>query len=129
MDTETLSITTQGKGRPPRLPFLQLKDKILGKKFELSILFATKATSKKLNMQFRGKNKPTNILSFEYSKTSGEIVIQLDCVKKDAPKFGLPYTKFLGFLFIHGLLHLKGMEHGAIMERHENKWRKEFGYF
>ena len=60
-------------------------------------------------MQFRGKNKPTNILSFEYSKTSGEIVIQLDCVKKDAPKFGLPYTKFLGFLFIHGLLHLKGI--------------------
>ncbi len=127
MDTETLSITTQGKGRPPRLPFLQLKDKILGKKFELSILFATKATSKKINMQFKRKNKPTNILSFEYSKTFGEIVFQLDCVKKDAPKFGLPYTKFLGFLFIHGLLHLKGHDHSDTMEQLERRYLKQFG--
>lgn len=61
--------------------------------------------------------KTSNVLAFPLSKTSGEIVI---C--KAAAK---PYTA--DFLFIHGLLHLKGYKHGGIMEREEAKLIKKFG--
>ena len=62
--------------------------------------------------------KTSNVLSFPLSKTSGEILI---C--KAAAK---PYT--VEFLFIHGLLHLKGLKHGAIMEGEESRLLKRFGF-
>ncbi len=124
---ETLSITTETKGKPPRLPFVDIKNEILGKKYELSILFAAPRTSQKLNKKYRGKNKPTNILSFPLSKTSGEIVIELTKVAEDAPKFGLSSRAFLAYLLIHGMVHLKGYEHGSTMDRLERRYGKKLG--
>jgi len=43
-----------------------------------------------------------------------------------APKFDRPYDNFLTFLFIHGLVHLKGFNHGPKMEQMEQKFRKLF---
>ena len=125
--SENISITyISKKGRLPRLPFLAMKDKILGKKYELSIVVATPALSKKLNNQFRDKNYPTNILSFPLTENSGEIILELEKIKKDAPEFDLSNTKFTQLLLIHGMLHLKGMEHSSTMEAQESKWMKYF---
>lgn len=123
---QTTSVTRMTKGKLPRLPFSHLKDAILGKKYELSIVFATPAVSRKLNKEYRGKDYPTNILSFPLSKTSGELVISLSTVRRDAPKFEKSYPKFLCFLMIHGMLHLKGFEHGSTMERQEELFSKKF---
>ncbi|MSR70526.1 hypothetical protein EXS62_00595 [Candidatus Kaiserbacteria bacterium] len=62
--------------------------------------------------------KVSNVLAFPLSKTSGEILI---C--KAAAK---PYS--VGFLFIHATLHLKGLRHGATMEREEDRLLKRFGF-
>lgn len=121
---DTVSITR--KGPLPRVPFLALKDAILGKKYELSISFVSPAISHKWNKQYRGKDKPTNVLSFPLSKKSGELLLCESVMKKEAPDFEMPYRKFMIFLLIHGMLHLKGMDHGSTMERKERKFLKEF---
>jgi probable rRNA maturation factor len=121
-----ISITNKTKGKLPRLPFVQLKNQILGEKFETSVVFVTPRESHKLNLAYRQKDKPTNVLSFPLSKTSGEIFIDMKTSSKDAPNFDMTPSKFLLFLVIHAMLHLKGMEHGSTMERQEKKFLKIF---
>ncbi len=123
-----IDIRNDTKGKLPRLPFAQIKNKILGTSYELSISFVTSKTSKKLNNEYRQKNYPTNILSFSLSKNSGELIIEPGCVKRDAPNFDMTYTSFLGFLLIHGMLHLKGFAHGSTMESKERYYKRVFGF-
>ncbi|MDB5254261.1 MAG: hypothetical protein JWL80_327 [Parcubacteria group bacterium] len=123
----TLSIINTTRGKAPSLPFVLMKDKSLGKKYEMSLVFIGDQRSRTLNRIHRNKDYPTNILSFELSKTSGEIFINLALAKRQAKKFDRTYPNFVAFLFIHGLFHLKGMDHGSTMERAEEKVRKEFG--
>ena len=126
--TENLSVRRMTKGKLPSLPFLALKDAVLGKKYELSIVFAGRAQARELNRTHRGKDYNTNILSFPLSDTSGEIVISLEKVRRDAKDHDKNYPDFLGFLVIHGMLHLVGHDHGAIMETLEKKFCKKFGF-
>jgi probable rRNA maturation factor len=108
--------------------FSVIKNDILGKKYSLSIAYVDQKTSKELNKKYRGKNKPTNILSFPLRKNMGEIVLCLDVIKKEAKNFSRTPDRFLGFLVIHGMLHLDGMEHGSTMEEREKFYdQKYFG--
>jgi rRNA maturation RNase YbeY len=61
------------------------------------------------------------------NKNLGEIFITPTLAKKEAKLFGKTKDKFITLLFIHGLLHLKGMEHGSRMSRLEIKLHKQFG--
>ena len=125
---EKLSVNKMTKGTLPRVPFARIKDEILGKKYVLSIAFVDAKISKKINKEQRGKNKPTNVLSFSLSKTEGELVICPEVVKKEAPKFEMSFGNFLGFLVIHGMLHLKGMEHSSTMEKLDEKFSRKFKF-
>lgn len=106
--------------------FLNIKNSILGKNYSLSLVFIGEKKSKELNKSYRNKNKPTNILSFPLSKNSGEIFITPKLAKKESKLFDTNPNDFLVFLFIHGLLHLKGMKHGSTMDKAEAKLRKQF---
>ena len=121
------SVTNLTKGKFPSLPFVSMKDAVLGKKYELSVVIVSRDKIKRLNFNHRGKNTPTDILSFPLSETSGEIFLNLDEAKKEAKKFDRKFENFLGFLFIHGLVHLEGFEHGSRMEALERKYRAKFG--
>lgn len=123
---DNVDVTNMTKGTLPRVPFVAIKNKILGKDYELSLVFATKALSKKLNNIHRGKNYPTNILSFPLDEKSGEIFIEPSKARLDAPDFDMNYTQFIKFLFIHGCLHLKGMQHSSTMDKAEQKFLKLF---
>jgi len=126
--TEDFSITNKTKGKLPSLPFLQIKEDILGKKYSLSIAFVKETESKELNNKYRNKNNPTNILSFSLHKNTGELVLCPAVVKREAKNFEKTFPKFLGFLVIHGMLHLKGYDHSSRMERLEKKYdQKYFG--
>jgi probable rRNA maturation factor len=120
------TIKNETKGRPPRLPFVSIKNKILGKKYDLGISFISTKKQKDINFKYRGINKSTNILSFPLSGTSGEILIDLVKAKKEAPLFSMSYTKFIKYLVIHGMLHLKGFEHSSKMKEQEEKYLKLF---
>jgi probable rRNA maturation factor len=117
---------TRGNVPYSDLPLCAISDKVLGKKYELSLVFVGDTRSRKLNKEYRGKDKPTNILSFELSKNYGEIIINPRLAKKQATKFGRSYKNFLAFLFIHGVHHLKGMQHSSTMDEAEEKIRKIF---
>lgn len=122
-----ISITNKTKGTIPVVPFAMLKEAVLGKHYDLSLVFVGDAAARKLNLKHRGKDKPTNILSFPLDDCCGEIFIDLPLCKKQCADFGRPYSNFIAFLFIHGLFHLKGYEHGSRMERAERAIRKKFG--
>lgn len=122
----TFSITYQTKGKLPRLPFAMMKNAVLGESYELSLVVADEATMQELNRIHRTIDAPTDILSFPLDDSHGEIFINIPLSKKMAPDFGRDYENFIGFLFIHGLVHLKGYDHGSTMERIEAKYRAEF---
>jgi rRNA maturation RNase YbeY len=121
-----VSIINKTKGKLPRLPFTAMKKEILGKNYSLSIAFVDAKKSKEINKKYRGKNKPTNILSFSLRKNEGELVLCPSVIRKEAKNFGRTFEKFLGFLVIHGMLHLKGHEHSSTMERAEEAYDKKY---
>lgn len=106
--------------------FSVIKNDILGKKYSLSIACVDEKTSKEINKKYRNKNKPTNILSFPLRKDMGEIILCPNIIKQDAKKFTRTFDEFLGFLVIHGMLHLKGLEHSSTMEALEEKYDKKY---
>ena len=85
-------------------------NKILNKKkkIELSILLTDNKNMKKLNFKFRGKNKPTDVLSFPLDKQDyiGDIAISFEFVNKNSN-----FNYELDRLWIHGYLHLIGYDH------------------
>jgi len=94
--------------------------------WEISLVFAGERRAKSINQRLRNKDYVPNVLSYETGKKSGEIIICLEVARKQAPDYELPYTAFVGFLFIHGLLHLKGYPHGTTMERYERDYLSRF---
>jgi probable rRNA maturation factor len=126
MDEELFTILNKTKGKLPRLPFVSVKNKILGEKYELSLTILGAREQRKINRTYRGIDSTTNILSFVLSKKSGEITLDPVKIKKDAILFNMTYDQFFLFLFIHGCLHLKGLEHSSKMELQENKYFKIF---
>lgn len=115
------------RATPPRVAFDELKNEALGRAYGLTLIFVSPARIKKLNLIYRGKNRATDILSFPLSKSEGEIYLCLAEIKKEARREGLTLEKMLSSLFIHGCVHLKGYDHGATMERIEQKIRNRFG--
>jgi len=81
----------------------------------------------KLNQQFRGKNKPTDVLSFNLDEQMkrASIVIDLDTAAIQAKDFGHSLQREVNELFIHACLHLVGFDHESstdsrMMEDYEN---------
>jgi len=72
---KNFNIKNTTKGKLPRLPFEHMKDEVLGKNYDLSLVFIGDKLSRKLNKLSRKKDYPTNILSFPLSKNAGEIFI------------------------------------------------------
>ncbi len=102
------------------LAFLKYQD------FDLNIWLTTNATIKRFNNKYRGKNKPTDILSFPYhelkagetikvvdpdDKNLGDIIISLEYVQKDAPNWKQTFVQRLHVLLAHGVAHLLGYDH------------------
>lgn len=112
-----LNFVNLTKKKEPALPWKIAKEKILGKNFSLSIILAGNKLMAELNGAYRGKKTAANTLSFKMEKKYGEIFLNL----KNSPKK-------LFFLFIHSLLHIKGMEHGKKMEETEQKYFKKIFY-
>ena len=95
----------------PAFPYETMKNDILGKKYSLSVSFVGPTRAQKLNVQYRKKTYTPNVLSFPLDSTTGEIVICPAIAKKEHKEYQLSHDGYIGFLYIHGLLHLKGHDH------------------
>jgi len=72
-----------------------------------TIMLASDATVRRLNARHRGRNKPTNVLTFE----SGDMVLALGVVRREARAQRRRVAHHLAHLVVHGALHLQGHEH------------------
>jgi len=123
MKTVTISHTTKTY---PKHSYQTVKDDILGKTYELSLVFIGSTRAQQLNISTRGKDYIPNVLSFPYDQKAGEIFICPTAAKREASKFDLTYNQYVLYLFIHGLLHLKGLDHGDKMDKAEIKYLKRY---
>jgi probable rRNA maturation factor len=126
-DNFQIHIKTKSNPSPDRLLFASIKEAILGKDYDLAVILTSPTETHRLNREYRHKDFPTDILSFPLNSFEGEIYLDIQTAKKEAPKFDRSIENFLPFLFIHGCLHLKGMAHGSTMENEEKKFRTQFG--
>jgi probable rRNA maturation factor len=117
LDTDNLTVSTTGT--LPSVPFLALKEKILGKKYELSIRFVAAPEAQALNIATRNKDYIPNTLSFALSESSGEIILCRSAMRREYKNFDMTYDNYVIFIVIHSMLHLKGYAHGSTMERKE----------
>jgi probable rRNA maturation factor len=125
--SDQFTIINKTKGKLPRLPFLEIKNAALGDEYELELVFLEPEEMQEINLKHKQKDKPTNVLSFPLSDTSGQIFICPHYAKTEAPDFDRTYENYLAFLFIHGVIHLKGYDHGSRMDTEEQKIRTQFG--
>ena len=94
--------------------------------WDVSLVFVGPKKAQELNEQLRGKSYTPNVLSYALGEKSGEIFICLHEAARQAPEHFMDERKFVLYLFIHGLLHLKGLPHGSTMERCEQKFLARF---
>lgn len=124
--SENFVITNETKTVIPAVSWLAIKDTILGKNYQLSLVFPTRKNATELHQDWKGKPGPVNILSFPIEKNLGEIFISLDKAKTECKNFDRTYVNYVAFLFIHGCAHLKGHVHGNKMEKYEATIQKKF---
>ncbi len=80
---------------------------------EIDIMLTGDKDIQLLNKEYRGKNKPTNVLSFETGDDFllGDIVLSLDTLKKEAKLQNKLLENHYAHLLCHGVLHLLGFDH------------------
>ncbi|WP_026374618.1 rRNA maturation RNase YbeY [Aestuariibacter salexigens] len=85
---------------------------------ELTVRVVDSDESQQLNQQYRGKDKPTNVLSFPFEAPPGielnllgDLVICADVVKREADEQHKPEMHHWAHMIVHGVLHLLGYDH------------------
>lgn len=92
---------------------------------ELTLVFLDKKPAQKINFEFRGKDYATDVLSFDSMDPSsfGELVICPEVLKRQSKEHQLTYQQELGYMLLHGILHLLGYDH----ELGESEAQEMFG--
>lgn len=93
---------------------------------ELSITIVDNETIQEINKQYRDKDQPTDVISFALEEHGeeeieirgdnlprhlGDIIISIEKVNEQANEYGHSFNRELGFLAVHGFLHLLGYDH------------------
>src|SRR3989344_6045084 len=105
----------------PRALLKKVAQSVLRKerrKAGLSIVLLEKKRMLWLNRTYRKKNKVANVLSFPIPELGlGEVILCPAEIRKDAKKYGIPYTKALAWMLIHGILHVLGYTHRRMIKK------------
>jgi probable rRNA maturation factor len=115
--------------------FLNRAGLAVGVKGAVDVLLSDDPTLRQLNKNFRGKDKPTDVLSFPAptkfaSKHAGDLAISLETAARQAATYGHTLRDEVRILLLHGLLHLHGEDHetdNGEMAAHEATLRRELG--
>lgn len=107
------------------LQFAASQQKLEGE-IELSVTFVDNNRIQEINKEYREKDQPTDVISFAMEELGegeiplmnstlprmlGDIIISIDRAKEQAEDYGHSYSRELGFLTVHGFLHLLGYDH------------------
>jgi probable rRNA maturation factor len=128
--------------RAPIARFARTLKKEVGKGRPFDTLIAGDAELRRLNRDFRGKDYPTDVLSFPTEPRPGyptgagsgaflgDIAISLGRARAQAREFGHAIEQEVQILMLHGVLHLVGHDHetdAGAMARAEKRWRAKLG--
>jgi len=96
--------------------FLNRARATVGLKGEVDVLLTSDTQLKSLNKSFRGKDKPTDVLSFPapveiFKKHAGDLAISLETAARQAKNYDHSLRDEVRTLLLHGLLHLSGLDH------------------
>ncbi|MBB5341873.1 rRNA maturation RNase YbeY [Tunturiibacter gelidoferens] len=113
---ELPSSIKENLSRPGLTSFLNRARLAAGVTGQVEVLLADDLTLRRLNRSFRGKNKPTDVLSFptpaEISDIhAGDLAISLETAARQAAIYGHSLRDEVQILLLHGLLHLSGLDH------------------
>ncbi|CAO3417227.1 rRNA maturation RNase YbeY [Azospirillum endophyticum] len=98
---------------------------------ELSVVLADDALVHRLNREYRGKDKPTNVLSFALTEAEepeaqegvpvmlGDVILAFETVAREASEQGKSFKDHMTHLVMHGVLHLLGYDHETDDEAEE----------
>jgi probable rRNA maturation factor len=102
---------------------LKMIFKSVKEKKNMQIILVTPDQIHELNKTYRQIDKPTDVLSFENDDVDdtsiGDIFISIEQAKKQAEDYGHTFEREIGFLAVHGYLHLKGFDHHTPEEEKE----------
>jgi probable rRNA maturation factor len=87
--------------------------RLLGETGEVSLVFVSRTEIRRLNREFRSKDNVTDVLSFAPTDEGslGELVLCLAVITRQAADHGLSLNEELGYMVLHGILHLLGYDH------------------
>lgn len=98
---------------------------------EVSVTFVTNERIQEINREYRHKDQPTDVISFaleelgedeveivggQIPRVLGDIIISIDRAKEQAEEYNHSFSRELGFLALHGFLHLLGYDHMEEMD-------------
>ncbi len=126
MGSPTTGIKTTIRGSVPRIPFEAMAKAVLGANYSLSLVVCGDTLARRINTQYRKKTYFPNVLSFPLSKTEGEIFLNIRKAEREARQMGTTTGKRAALLFVHGLFHLKGLDHSDKMEAEEQRILRRF---
>lgn len=130
---ETESLTDEQLESLRHLLEFVAEEENVAKGAELSITIVNNEEIQKINRDYRGKDQPTDVISFALEEMGegevvvkgdnlpvalGDIIISLEKAKEQAEEYGHSFQRELGFLAVHGFLHLLGYDH---MTKEEEK--------
>jgi len=119
--------------------FLAQAQSAIALRGQVAVLLTSDAALRDLNNRFRGKNKPTDVLSFPAAlvqntkpakRVAGDLAISVETARRQAAEQGHALTCELQILILHGLLHLAGYDHesdAGQMHSRERQLRTQFG--
>ena len=109
--------------------------------YYLSLTITTNDGIQEINNIYRGKDMPTDVISFAYNETEnvgpvnvlGDIIISMDRVKEQAKDYGHNVEREFYYVLCHGMLHLLGYDHideedKKIMRKREEEILNVFNY-
>jgi probable rRNA maturation factor len=118
--------------RPARVQrVLRAAARDLGVTGELAVVLAGDRTLRTLNARYRGKDKPTDVLSFPGpggQEGLGDVVISLETAARNARALGRTLPQEVDVLALHGFLHVLGYDHetdDGTMDRLERRLRRK----
>jgi probable rRNA maturation factor len=82
----------------------------------LEIAIVDDDESRRLNRDFLGRDRPTNVVSFGSAEEGelGQLAVNIDFAKREASETGYGHLYLVGYYMIHGLLHLAGYDHERV---------------
>lgn len=115
--------------------FVTRAKRVTGLRGSVTVLVTSSEELRRLNNRFRGKNEPTDVLSFPPDRWAargfaGDLAISAEMAAKNARRLGHSPEEEVKILTLHGVLHLAGYDHETDhgeMARREGRLRKQLG--